>query len=99
MRQLFHWQGRILPAMPLFKTWKIILPSLAALVLLCGCAHRYDVMLTNNMRITNVSKPMLDRSAGVYVFKDINGKERKIMASRVVEIDAHSRKSAAQFGQ
>ena len=89
-----------MPGLALFKKMKRLFPGLAALLLLAGCAHRYDVILTNNMRVTNVSKPRLDRSAGVYVWKDVNGQERRVSASRVVEIDPHSRKNfAAQFEQ
>ena len=84
----------------LFETMKKLFPGLAALWLLAGCAHHYDLLLTNNMRITNVSKPVLDRAAGVYIYKDVNGQVRKVNAARVVEIDPHSRKPApSQFGQ
>jgi hypothetical protein len=78
--------------MPLIKAAKLVLPGIAALVLLAGCAHRYDITLTNNVRLTNVSKPVLDRNAGVFIYKDVKGNEHKIMAARVVEIDPHSSK-------
>jgi hypothetical protein len=81
------------------KAMNWLFAGLAALLLLTGCAHRYDVTLTNSMRLTNVSKPVLDRSAGVYVYKDASGKEVRISASRVVAIDPHSSKGGAQFGQ
>jgi hypothetical protein len=100
MSQFFQKQLQILRAAPFFRPLQGTMPALAAIILLSGCAHRYDVTLTNNMRLTNVSKPILDRSAGVYVYKDVNGQERRIMASRVVEIDAHShRNPSAPFGQ
>jgi hypothetical protein len=83
---------------PWIQTVKVILPGMAALVLLAGCAHRYDITLTNSVRLTNVSKPLLDRSAGVYVYKDVNGQEHRINASRVVEIDSHSSKRDYRFG-
>jgi hypothetical protein len=81
---------------PLSTAWlkaiKLVLPGMAALLLLAGCAHRYDITLTNSVRLTNVSKPVLDREAGVYLYKDVTGKEHKIMAGRVVQIDPHSSK-------
>jgi hypothetical protein len=79
---------------------KLLFPSLAAVLLLAGCAHHYDLTLTNGIRVTNVSKPILDKNAGTYTYKDASGQERQIPASRVVEIDAHSSsRSAQQFGQ
>jgi hypothetical protein len=66
---------------------------LLAAALLTGCAHRYDMTLTNGMRLTNVSKPILDRESGVYTYKDVSGKVRHVFAGRVVEIAPHSRKN------
>jgi hypothetical protein len=82
----------MMAAGPWSKAIKLVLPGIAALSLLAGCAHRYDITLTNSVRLTNVSKPVLDREAGVYIYKDVSGREHKITAARVVQIDPHSRK-------
>lgn len=95
MRQIFQTQGRV---RPFLKTVQNFVPIFAALWLVTGCAHRYDITLTNSVRLTNVSKPVLDRATGVYIYKDVKGQEHKIMASRVVQIDPHSQR-AGQFGQ
>jgi hypothetical protein len=65
--------------------------------LLTGCAHRYDMMLTDSARITNVSKPILDRDNGVYLYKDVAGNQRYISSGRVIEIKPHSRHDDNQF--
>jgi uncharacterized lipoprotein YajG len=96
MRQIFQRQ---VSAVPFIKAIKLLLPGLTALFLLAGCAHRYDITLTNSVRLTNVSKPVLDRGAGVYIYKDVRGQEHRIIASRVVQIDPHSRKNDHPFGQ
>jgi len=70
----------------------LLLPLLAA-VLLSGCAHRYDIMLTNGGRVTNVTKPVLDRETGVFTYNDVAGNEHKISAGRVVDIGPHSKKN------
>jgi hypothetical protein len=67
-------------------------------LLLSGCAHHYDMVLTNGMRVTRVSKPVLDRESGVYTFTDAGGNKRKISASRVEEIEPHSNKNESNFG-
>jgi hypothetical protein len=67
--------------------------SLLAAVLLSGCAHRYDIMLTNGGRVTNVTKPVLDRETGVFTYNDVAGHEHKISAGRVVDIGPHSKKN------
>ena len=65
--------------------------------LLTGCAHHYDMTLTNGIHITNVSKPMLDEDNGVYVYKDVAGNKRYISAGRVIEIKPHSFKDENGF--
>jgi hypothetical protein len=72
-----------------------LLAVLAAL--LSGCAHRYDMTLTNGIRITNVSRPLLDRDQGIYTYKDVTGQSREVSAGRVVEIEPHSNKQAQGF--
>ena len=57
-----------------------------------GCA-RYDMLLTNSVRITNISRPKLDPAYGVYTYKDVTGAEHHVSAGRVVEIMPHSSKN------
>lgn len=66
-------------------------------VALMGCAHRYDMLLTNGVSIANVSRPVLNRDAGVYVYKDSLGQMREIPAGRVVEIAPHGKNRAENF--
>jgi hypothetical protein len=69
---------------------KNIFLVLLGAVALTGCMHRYDVTLTNGMKITHVSKPKLDKQSGLYVFKNIKGQKEYITAARVIEIAPHS---------
>jgi len=71
-----------------------LLPWLFAAALLSGCAHRYDITLTNGSRVTNVTKPVLDRDIGVFTYKDVAGHEHKLHAGRVVDIGPHSNKNS-----
>jgi hypothetical protein len=64
-----------------------------AAALLAGCAHRYDMTLTNGIRVTNVTKPVLDRQVGVYTYKDVVGNVKHVSAGRVVDISPHSSKN------
>jgi hypothetical protein len=68
-------------------------PALLCLALLAGCAHRYDVVLTNGERITNVTKPVLDRQNGVFNYKDVAGHDHHVSAGRVLDIGPHSNKN------
>jgi hypothetical protein len=70
-----------------------LLPMLLCAALLTGCAHRYDMILTNGARITNVSKPEFHRDEGAYYYKDVTGKVRHINSGHVVEIKPHSGKN------
>lgn len=69
---------------------KKVLPLLVVTVLLAGCAHRYDMTLTNGVRVTNVTKPVLNSDSGQFTYKDVAGNERHVSASRVLEIKPHS---------
>jgi hypothetical protein len=66
-------------------------------VLLSGCAHHYDMVLTNGMRVTRVSKPVFNQQSGVYTYTDVAGNTRTISASRVEEIEPHSNKPDTTF--
>jgi hypothetical protein len=70
-----------------------ILPWIISAALLTGCAHRYDMTLTDGTRVTNVTKPVLDRHSGVYTYKDVAGNVHHKSAGRVVEIAPHSNKN------
>jgi hypothetical protein len=65
-------------------------PWLFSAVLLAGCAHRYDITLVNGERVTNVTKPVLNRGEGVFYYKDVRGQEHHVFAGRVVDIGPHS---------
>ncbi len=69
------------------------LPWLFSAALLAGCAHRYDMTLTNGQRVTNVTKPVLKRDVGAYFYKDVAGNVHHVSAGRVVEIAPHSSKN------
>ena len=70
-----------------------ILAWLFSATLLEECAHHYDITLTNGERVTNVTKPILDRDSGVFAYKDVAGQVHHLSAGRVVEIDPHSSKN------
>jgi len=70
---------------------KKVLPMLAAVFLLAGCARHYDMILTNGIRVTNVTKPVLNTEEGSYTYKDVAGNVRHVSQSRVLEIKPHSR--------
>jgi hypothetical protein len=70
---------------------KKVLPLLVTMLLLAGCAHHYDMTLTNGVRVTNVSKPVLNPESGMYTYKDVAGTVRHVSQSRVLEIKPHSR--------
>jgi hypothetical protein len=76
---------------------KRIVLSLVAACLLAGCAQHYDMMLTNGVRVTNVTKPKLDEKNSVYIYKDVAGNVRYMNAGRVIEIKPHSNKDAEPF--
>jgi len=70
-----------------------LLVLLLAAGVLCGCARRYDITLTNGQQLTNVRKPKLNKAGGYYYFVDGRGRTNVISASRVVEIDPHQKSS------
>jgi len=70
-----------------------LLPLFLSAGLLAGCAHRYDILLTNGEKVTNVTKPVLHRDDGVFVYKDVTGREHRVFAGKVVDIGPHSRKN------
>jgi uncharacterized lipoprotein YajG len=72
---------------------KKVLPSLVAGLLLAGCAQHYDMTLTNGVRVTNVTKPVLNSDSGMFTYKDVAGNVRHVSESRVLEIKPHSRMS------
>ena len=75
------------------RTWTKLLPWAVCAALLAGCAHRYDMTLTNGTRITNVSKPEFHKDEGAYYYKDVTGKVHHVNSGHVVEIKPHSSKN------
>jgi hypothetical protein len=70
-----------------------LLPWLFSAGLLAGCAQRYDLILTNGTRITNVTKPVKNLEAGAYYYKAVDGSVSHVSAGRVVEIKPHTDKN------
>jgi hypothetical protein len=87
-------EGRTGPARTIgFLKRAGLLPALLCAALLGGCAHCYDMTLTNGERVTNVTKPVLDKQKGVFTYKDVAGHLHHISAGRVVDIGPHSSKN------
>ena len=63
----------------------LLLPLLASLLVLCGCAHEYVIKLTNGNQVTAASKPKLQGSA--YHYKDAHGNDISIPSGKVTEIE------------
>jgi len=70
-----------------------LLPWLFCAALLAGCARRYDITMINGERVSNVTKPILDRDRGAFFYKDVTGQEHHVFAGKVVEIWPHSNKN------
>lgn len=60
-----------------------------ALLLLAGagCRTRYDITLTSGTKIRGVSKPVLDRQSGYYIFRDAAGRTNAVLSMRVSVIE------------
>jgi hypothetical protein len=76
------------PVCGILRAGKFFVLLLAAAAL-CGCARRYDVTLTNGQHLTNIRKPVRDKSGGFFYYVDGRGNKVIIPATRVVEIDPH----------
>jgi len=64
---------------------KLLFPTIAALLILTGCAQHYVLTLSDGERIRTGSKPRLER--GFYYFKDASGHDaRPVFAGRVREV-------------
>ncbi len=74
---------------------KKVFHLLGIALLLAGCAQHYDMTLTNGVRVTNVTKPILDADTGLFTYKDVAGNKRQVSESRVLEIKPHSRRNDA----
>ena len=74
-----------------------ILFLLALLVALSGCKTSYDVTLTNGSKVTDVSKPVLDKTTGQYRFQMADGREVKVLSTRVRTIEPHGESSEPIF--
>jgi len=64
---------------------------------LAGCKTRYDITLNNGLKISGVSKPVLDPAKGEYRFKYSNGKEGSVKDMRVRVIEPHGDSDDSKF--
>jgi len=69
---------------------KRVLPLLLGAALISGCA-RYDMQLTNGMRVENIHKPVINKAGGVVEYTDAKGRKTTISMARVVEIEPHQK--------
>jgi hypothetical protein len=64
---------------------KLLVPGLAGLLVLSGCARGYVVTLNDGERIQTFNKPRLER--GFYYYKDASGQDAPpVFSGRVREI-------------
>ncbi len=75
------------------KAMKTYFSLLAAVVLLAGCANRYDITTTNGMTLKGVSKPVLHKDTDEYFFTDAQRKQMAIKAVRVRDIAVQEKSS------
>jgi hypothetical protein len=72
---------------------KKVIPLLVTALLLAGCAQHYDMMLTDGVRVTNVTRPVFNAETGQFTYKDVAGNVRRVSQARVLEIKPHSRQN------
>jgi hypothetical protein len=77
---------------------KKVLPLLVAALALAGCAEHYDMTLTNGVRVTNVTKPVLNTDTETFYYKDVAGNEHHVGQARVLEIKPHSHRTDVPSG-
>ncbi len=75
-----------------FRFAWLLLPAL----LVAGCASKYDIVLTSNLRLQSVGKPRLDGD-GFYVFKDTDGRLQRVNSMRVREVAPTSMRSTKGY--
>jgi hypothetical protein len=63
----------------------LLLPLLASLLVVCGCAHEYVIKLSNGETLQAASKPKLQGPA--YHYKDAKGRDISIPSGKVTEIE------------
>ena len=63
---------------------KTLLPALAGLFLLAGCARNYVIVQSDFTRINVNNKPKYKE--GYYYYRDAHGQETRISAGRVREV-------------
>ena len=71
-----------------------LLCPLFSLLLLTGCARRYNITLNNGHVVTTYSKPKRSKTGDAYVFKDRAGKLPAVPAGSVRQIEPQSHSSA-----
>jgi hypothetical protein len=64
---------------------RLICGLAVCLVLLPGCARRYDLTLRNGNVVRATTKPVLNEY-GFYTFKDLRGEEIQVSSARVRQI-------------
>lgn len=71
--------------------------TFAALLLaagvLAGCARRYDMILTNGQKLTNIRKPTRNQQGGYYSFIDARGHTNFISVARVTLVEPHRKET------
>ena len=71
---------------------------LLGIIILTGFTTRYDMTFNNGKKITGISKPVYDESAGQYRFKTADGQEVKVSAGQVRTIEPHGDAPESPFG-
>ena len=74
---------------------KLLLPLCLLALLFVGCAQHYTLITSNGTKVSAYGKPRL--KDGAYFYKDSQGRERSLPASRVKEIAPSSEASTADF--
>ena len=78
---------------------KVLRLLFLGLLVLTGCAHEYVMTMSNGVKLTTASKPVLKQ--GRYVYKDTQGRQQFVPEGRVRQIEpasmAHEEEKAIQF--
>lgn len=76
-----------------------LFPSLIALLLLAGCTNYfshyrtvYRIETTDGQRYYSNSQPDLNKSAGIYEIKDLDGNEYRVKQDLIYKIEKYKHK-------
>jgi hypothetical protein len=94
--QFLSWLSRTAPNI-LTLIMKKILLCFCCVSLMAGCKSTYDVTLVNGSKVTGVTKPVLDKTTGQYRFNMADGREVKVLSSRIRTIEPHGESSDLTF--